>query len=711
MTSLLKNKFLKSSLFVIFIFFVYVLLTLFIFRNKIPTLFSHYGMPDVDTDGGLWFQWYLTYIKSQGTPYDLLNIVGFPFGYDIAFSPITNLVYSIQAFIMSAIGFSWKILVTITNISSLLVYPLSAIGAFFLSHYLTKDKLASFISGIVFGFSYYVIYMGRGQMSINHIELVPFYLLSLFYFLDNKKLYSLSLSVVLFSILFKTDAYYAFFSGILSVLIVIFYKQENIKKIIKTFFIYYLFLFLTLIVTNLNFFYTNLYLFNSVEIVKTGRNSLPKNELLPLKTYFDTLPSSWISFLLSRYSIFLGIIPILVSFLGFFVVNNKKVFSIAAICLFLCVVLTSYSPIFYWINILYFDYFGMFRGVSRMIMPAYLFIGIMSGMVISALYKNEKLKKIHPKLPVTIAVLFIISYISCSLVKDPTWYRKTDYSQIANLYQPIKDNNDINVIAAYPMRLGAGTYGFPQTYELLGQTIHNKKLASGVSPFSPELKSYNTKINNISDTNTIPNLTKYGIDTIIIYNNLMKDSETINASLSSDTRLSFVGHYQAEQDLGYSSSLEGSKNISVYQINDVVNNNQNYLPLIYSTDTEAKVEYVKVSPYKYLVTIIGKNQDENIIFNYPYSDKWQIIEGDFSKTPDCLIKNENPDIQNTHFRHTEFANGWSIKNQYPGKTIVITLLFKPHGQYELSDLIGYFAFFVLGVFSLLPLLLRKNETI
>ncbi len=319
MISFIKNKFLKSTSIYFFIFLVYLLITVFIFRNKIPTFFTHYGMPDVDTDGGLWFQWYLTYINNRKLPYELLNIVGYPFGYDIAFSPVINLVYSIQSSVMSTLGFSWKLLVPITNFSSLIVYPVSAMGAFCLTNYLTKEKLASFISGIVFGFSYYFIYMGRGQMSINHIELIPFYMLSLFYFLDNKKIYTLSLSAILFSILFKTDAYYAFFSGILSVLIVIFYKRENVKNVVKTFFIYYLLLFLVLIATNINFFYTNLYLFNSVEILKTGRNSLPRNELLSLNTYFDTAPSSQISALMSNYSSILGIIPIVVSFLGFFI--------------------------------------------------------------------------------------------------------------------------------------------------------------------------------------------------------------------------------------------------------------------------------------------------------------------------------------------------------------------------------------------------------
>src|SRR2546423_9052955 len=114
----------KSLLFIVFSFLIYVFITAIIFYHRFPNIFTQYGMPDVDTDGGLWYQWYLTYIHKHHLLYDITALAGYPLGYDISLSPANNLIYNIQVFFLEHIfGFSWSNLVLITNVSSLITYP------------------------------------------------------------------------------------------------------------------------------------------------------------------------------------------------------------------------------------------------------------------------------------------------------------------------------------------------------------------------------------------------------------------------------------------------------------------------------------------------------------------------------------------------------------------------------------------------------------
>ena len=333
-------------------------------------------MPDIDTDGGLWYQWYLHYIKTHQLVYDIANVAGYPLGYDISASPASNLVFSVQLFIMEHIsGFSLKNLIFITNLSSLITYPLSAIGGYLLCYYFTRDKYSSFIAGLIFGFSFYHVYMGRGQMSINHIELIPFYFLSLFYFLDKKSSFSLILSALTFALLFMSDPYYAFFSGIFSVIFVLFYKKESFIEIIKTLFIYFIPVGIILILVNFNFVLSNLYLFDKVAAIQTGRNSLPRNELTNILYYFTPISVGVLNKLPFLGS-FLYSLTFSIAILGAIMSNKNRMITLSLACFLLSIVLSAYIPNLFWINELYFRYFSMFRGVGRIALLGYLFLGL-----------------------------------------------------------------------------------------------------------------------------------------------------------------------------------------------------------------------------------------------------------------------------------------------------------------------------------------------
>lgn len=701
----------KPSFFWIGIFIAYCIITLIIFNHRLPHITTQYGMPDIDTDGGLWYQWLNVYSHQHGLMPEFTNFIAYPFGLDLSYNPFPNLIYTIHAFILEhIIGFSWQNLMLVTNISSLSTYPLAAIGAAFLGYYLTKNKYASFLVGIVYSFTFYHLLSGRGEMSINHIELIPIYLLSLFYFLDKRSVLSLVISGATFGILFNSDAYYAFFSGIFSLIIVLLYKKESWLSKAKTYATYYPVIFIFLILINFEFILSNLFLLNHGAAVATGRNSIARSELTDILFYFSAVEGS-----LFHYIPVLGnFIFIIVPFLyisGALWLRKSRLYVTILACVVVTMVLTTYVPFFYWIDELYFRYFGIFRGIGKMIMPGYLFIGILLGVLLTEFMKSkigQRLKRTY----------FILGYTAlCAIVllggltTDVTWYRNGNFEKAAKFYEPIKNNQTIHAVAVYPMRQN-NVLICPQPYSEIGQILNNKSLACGASPFDPYAKAHYENISDITKPETIDYLTKYNTDTIFIYNEIQTDSMAINKLLHADARLTFVGRFVGQKDNSYYiSANDYSRDISVYQINKVVADNQNPKPLLsfQQNGQEEKVKIQKVNPYTYVIDTGASFGKGNLVFRSPFSAKWEIYSGDYSNTNDLFYFLKKPMTSAKHIRYNEFQNAWQITTN--ANSHVFTLYFKPHAFSYLGIVMSTATVLAVAAFLAFSLVRKRKRNI
>ncbi|HYD35462.1 MAG TPA: hypothetical protein VD999_05320 [Vitreimonas sp.] len=683
------KKILSSPLFsFVSAFCGYVVITVLLYQHRLPYLWTRYAMPDVDTDGGLWYHWYLVKIATDRLIYDVADVVAHPFGYDIAYAPINNLIYSFQAWILhQVLGFSWQNLVFITNLSSLIVYPLAGLGAFLLAWHFTRHTRASFIAGLLYAFSPYVVLMGRGQMSINHVEFIPYFLLTVVYFMERRSAFFLVLSSLSFAILFKIDPYYAFFCGMFSVIFVLFYQPLNWKQRLSTFFVYYAALLLMTMALNSHFILGNLYLFDAQKAAQTGRASTPENELLPLWYYYAQQESSWLYSWMKGYSSLLYILPLGITLAGLYLSRQRPVKYVITLCLLLCIVLSGRTEHLFWSNQLYFTFFGMFRGVARLAICAPLFLGLLVSFSLTDLAHFLK-KRRHGEWLITTGWLVIgLLCFSLGLTMDGTWYRQTNLEHSAELYEPIKNNPSIKTIAPYPMQLGAKDNGFPQTYQLIGQIIHQKNLASGVNPFEPVTAEYYAKINDPFLPETIDELTKYGVDTLVIYNNLLSNSGYLNELLKQDPRLSWLGHYTAPKDEGYISTIDVAKDIDIYQIKAVVENYQPPALFSWHSDSESSqpLEYQQVATGKYVITV-PTHQSGTLAFNLPYSPKWVLYPGDLSGSYFWSFLNKTSPKQSTHHRFSETYNGWKIP---AADTATYTLYFQPQAVSTLGSSISY----------------------
>lgn len=370
------------------VFIVYLAITAIIFWHRIPDWLTNYGMSDVDTDGTLWYFWARMFTHDHAIAFDINNLLfGYPLGFDYSFIPFYSLIYELNIFAVRLFGGSLSAIVAISNLSSLMTYPIGAISGFLLSYYLTRNKYASFIAGLIFSFSYYHILMGRGAMSQNHIEFIPLYFLSLFYALDRKTVATYILSALMLSIVFMSNAYFAFFCGLFSIFFVLFYQREALKNKFGVSLKYYSTLFIILFLTNINFIISQRRVFNrqNLEIL---RSFIPEGQVVTTLSFFVPSVSSWFYPIINSGDNFMGYGALALGLAGLFLLRKNRLFVLLLFCFLISVLLASNIPGLFFINKLYFLVFGMFRAVSRLNILSSLFLSLMAALVLN--YFTEK---------------------------------------------------------------------------------------------------------------------------------------------------------------------------------------------------------------------------------------------------------------------------------------------------------------------------------
>jgi len=131
-----------------------------------------------DTWSMLWIIWWTkkSLIDMCTTPF-YTSWLYYPSGIDLVGGLDNYVTMLISIPIYSATGS-----LTLTyNLLVLLVYITSGFTTYLLVHYLTKDKQASFVSGIVFAFSPYLVNeFFSGHFNVANVEWMPLFFLFLF---------------------------------------------------------------------------------------------------------------------------------------------------------------------------------------------------------------------------------------------------------------------------------------------------------------------------------------------------------------------------------------------------------------------------------------------------------------------------------------------------------------------------------------------------
>jgi hypothetical protein len=634
---------------------IYIGLTLIIFRHFISAISTGYGNPDNDSDAYIWLNWLNIYSAENGIPFENSNFIGFPFGFSLEDSPFGQLLLDIHAFFYHLIGGdSWRDLLLVMNITKLSTYPLSAISAYALAYYLTRNCFSAFVAGLVFSFSHVHILEASGAMSYLHIETMPLYFLALIVFARSGAFPALVSSAFLAVITFKINAYYGFFLVLLSFPVIVFYSEyRSLKEIVKTTLIYFSVIGISIVTTNLDFFLQNLYMLSETTRLQAGRSADILGSLNSPLTYFaNTTNSAVYPFGYSGGGDkFLGYLPVILVLVAPVLsepLRRSREYLLFALLLLIVVVLASYNPAFYVLNRLYFKIFGMFRGVGYMAVLASLFLAIACAICIDFLSRSKLilnnryggwLKNGYPFLMAITALVVVGENLS----RDPAFYRVTRIDRLEELYQPVINDESINAIVTYPNEFHDLASGPPRLYQYAAQVAHQKPIANGIQSGHQEF-SFKQAILDPNGSGAVDALASIGVDAIVIYNQLNDGSIDVEA-MKQDPRLIYVGRFTAPFDQGIDGTIYSlsnkSRDISLFKIKDVnerIAADRNTLQVM-PIDSGVQMSANRMTSYKYLVDISTAIEEVQLRWNVPYSSEWLLM--DCNTTALDLLDREN----------------------------------------------------------------------
>lgn len=688
---------------------IYTLISVVIFWPRWQNITTHYGAADFDTDGTLWYYWARIHTERQQINFNFTNeLIGFPYGYNLSYIPYFSFIYELNLLAMKALGGSWQSIILVSNLSTILSYPLAAFTAFLLTFYLTKRTYPSFISGLIFSYSYYHVLMVRGSLSQNHLEFIPLFYLSFLFFLDRPSVKSLLLSGLAFAVLFMSNAYWAFFSMVFTPIFFVFYRKQTLRQRIKLAICYYPTVLLLTASLNLTFIQQQLYNLNPYQLLHVyAKVGGVKDQLISTLSFFS--PSSNALFRPWEYlggDHYLGYAVVLIALSGMFIRRKHKLFGLFLVAFLLAILLSSKVSPFLAINEVYFQYFRAFRAVSRLVIFASLFLGILVAFSLDKL-TDRLIGKLAPQirtmvtavLAVCLPLLIVLEGIPGSSLKP----QMTNFERIESLYQPIKDNPQIRRIAAYPMKVDGSDAGFPMNYQIIGQMIHQKTLVGGKDRFITQSNGFETQIENLAHPESINTLTSAGIDTVLIYHNMYSQSSDDIARLKNDPRIVYLGTYQQPMDENSDiSNNDRSRHYSLFQIRAVLERNavgDNKVELTSSLPPE-KLSVTQLSATEYSILLNTVSEPFELYFSEPFSADWQLFLANDSSQPLFLAE---------HQKHQDCCNRWAIDLKNYPDVVELRLRFIPVQSMQLSNAVRWAVLAGISLFYVSQLIISVHR--
>lgn len=174
---------------------------------------THIYANNGDALNSLWFlQWQKDYAAANGFSLGApktCDLIAYPYGFSYGNVP-PEYSYLLPVRVM-AIVFNPALAY---NLMAMLSFAIAAFMMYLLAFYLTRNTLASFFAGLVFGFSPWHFVQAREHLGLTNTQWIPLYFLSLFYHSRRQTWSSAWLMVSAFLLLVFGNLYYAVFAVI-----------------------------------------------------------------------------------------------------------------------------------------------------------------------------------------------------------------------------------------------------------------------------------------------------------------------------------------------------------------------------------------------------------------------------------------------------------------------------------------------------------------
>ncbi|MFH2138274.1 MAG: DUF3108 domain-containing protein [Candidatus Omnitrophota bacterium] len=487
----------------------YILVSIYATFPVILKLNSAFYGTATDPLAWMWNFWWMKYSNLKGLDLVFCNMLAYPFGLKIpalfpAWGPINKCLAMLTGEVAAY------------NLQIITSFFLAGVAMYMLVFYFTKNRLASFFSGVVFMLCPYHFARSWDHLGLSNMHWMVFYIRSLFIVIKEKTYKSAIIcGLCLGLISHLSNLYYLYFMLIFSSIFIIYWlgygliinKKVQIKDCFKTIkvAIIAVIIALIMILPHINVIKKSLALSSEVEFnVKDvsrpfgqlfADSARPLNYFLPTEYHpiLGKITKIFINTPLygensgGEQSLYLGIIPLMLAFFGYRQWQNKKkalkttpmedfVSSFFSIAFFVFMIF-SFSP--YWgikngvlipfPSYFLYEIFPMFRNYARMGVLVMVCVCVLAGFGLK--YYLEKISAQRKKLAV---VSILCCIVLLEFLNFPP-FRTTDVSDVSPAYLWLKDQPDDIVIAEYPIDADGRQY-------LFNQRVHHKSMINGAVP-------------------------------------------------------------------------------------------------------------------------------------------------------------------------------------------------------------------------------------
>lgn len=451
----------------------------------------------------IWNFWFFKHnlVDTGVNPFSHSNMIFYPNGFDVSAGGYDNVFNSLLSLPLQLISNN---LILIYNILVLFNFIFAAYSAYLLANYLTKDKKISFLSGIIFGFSPYMI--ARSLMHFNLVTAGAIPLFILFYLKllkESNAKNSIFLAISFFLITISAWQYglfaiiFVFFS---SIFFVICRKQKIFNKTyLKNFFLFIALSILLLLPVAFPMFKATLERktipSNFMETISFSADPFSYITPFPLNNLFGSFIDPKLYETFSAYMIesttYLGFLEI--AMLIFYFYRRKKMDQKAKYWLYLFIVffilsLGPYLKIFrltfnelplpYYFILKYIPFFNFAKESVRLSIFVSLFSSIIFAFALRYIFSSKNYSA-HKN---TLLVFFALAIVSERMIFPYPIEKITAPS----FYYEISKEKENYAILDLPVDSILG-FSFYNYY----QTIHEKKIISGkIMPYAFSENSY-----------------------------------------------------------------------------------------------------------------------------------------------------------------------------------------------------------------------------
>jgi len=580
----------------IYVIFGYVVLTL-VLLYPVVLNFNLFIGSSSDVYQVIWGFWWLkkVLINLCVNPFYTYYIF-YPSGVNLTFFTLTyfNSIFSIPLQILFGLVASYNLMVFFS-------FVMSGYGVYLLVKYLTGNKGASFISGVIFAFSPFRSTAALGHMHVLTTQWIPFYVLYLIKTIKEKKTKNAIFTAIFFVLTSLGNFEYALYISLFTIFLFIFFFFTDRKIILNKFFIKNMILIAVIsLIMLIPFIYPMFKEWSSSSYMKKTLDGsivtsadifaffIPSERHPIFSTYFKKIYDTFSSNEMERV-VFVGYTSLAFSIYSAVKIKNKdiKFWVFSAICFFvlslgpvlhvfgrflfpspfklgnlaktLGVHASNFGyelldnfvgiPLPYLLLYLFFPFFSVTRTPSRLSIMLMLSIAILSGYAISKISNKFKKRRI----------VFLIVTLSLIIFEFLPLPFPSQDSSIPNIYNQIALEPGDYAIVEAPISL---------PYYMYYQSLHNKKIVGGIFGRRP---SYTDEF-----VNSVSLLRELKIPTRkIIHNNFLENVMRQNPEASPIIKK----YIESEGDIYSSEQIESQKKPSRNDVELLKQNNIKYIIL------------------------------------------------------------------------------------------------------------------------------------